>query len=214
MYADLCLCEYTNHGHCGELAANNSQPEADVDNDKTLAHLANTALVQATCGADVIAPSGMMDGQVGAIRSSLDSGGYPQVAIMSYSIKYASSFYSPFREAGGGEMKFGNRCGYQMDYRRTREWNAQLEANLVEGADIVMVKPATAYLDIVRQVRDNCSVPVVAYHVSGEYAMLCASSERGWIDLKPSVLEVTYAIKRAGADLIVTYFAPQLLDWL
>ena len=212
LYADLCLCEYTDHGHCGALC--DDDQAGVVDNDKTLSLLADVARVQAQCGADVVAPSGMMDGQVGAIRAGLDGAGYQNVAIMSYSVKYASSFYGPFREAGGGGMKFGDRRGYQMDYRRTREWRTELETDLAQGADMVMVKPAGSYLDIVSQVRQSCSVPVATYHVSGEYAMLCAAADRGWLDLKESVLEVTHGMKRAGADLILTYFAPRLLDWL
>ena len=212
MYADLCLCEYTDHGHCGVLSG--SGPSASVDNDRTLEVLATLAQVLAASGADVVAPSGMMDGQVAAVRRGLDGGGYRDVAVMSYTVKYASSFYGPFREAGGGGMKSGDRCGYQMDFRRSQEWAVELEADLSQGTDMVMVKPAAAYLDIVRQVRDACSVPVGAYHVSGEYAMLCAAAERGWVDLKGAVLEVTHGMKRAGADLIVTYFAPRLVGWL
>ena len=212
MYADLCLCEYTDHGHCGALCADDGQWV--VDNDRTLALLAGTAQVLAQCGADVVAPSGMMDGQVAAVRTALDEQGSQHVAVMAYSVKYASSLYGPFREAGGGAMKFGDRRGYQMDYRRGREWRSELASDLAEGADMVMVKPAGAYLDIVRQVRDACSVPVGAYHVSGEYAMLCAAADRGWVDLKDAALEVTYGIKRAGADLILTYLAPRLLEWL
>jgi len=212
LYADLCLCEYTSHGHCGKLLADD--PRWVVDNDATLALISETACIQATYGADVVAPSGMMDGQVAAIRKALDTAGHLETAILAYSIKYASGFYGPFREAGGGGMKFADRCGYQMDYRRSREWRTELESDLQEGADMVMVKPAMAYLDIIQQVRQACSVPVAAYHVSGEYAMLHAASERGWLDLKASALEATYAMRRAGADLIVTYFAPQLLEWM
>ena len=217
-YADLCFCEYTDHGHCGVLehgeAGNSHGLVSDVDNDRTLSNLGKTAVAQARAGADVIAPSGMMDGQVGVIRSALDAAGFTHVAILSYSVKYASSLYGPFREAGEGGMKFGDRRGYQMDFRRSREWRSELEADLAEGADMVMVKPAMAYLDVIRQVRDACDVPVAAYHVSGEYAMLHAAAERGWLDLRAAALEHTYAMRRAGADLIITYFAPQLLDWL
>lgn len=212
MYADLCLCEYTDHGHCGALCEDD--PGWVVDNDRTLTLLAQTAKTLAQCGADVVAPSGMMDGQVAAVRAALDEQGDQHVAVMAYSVKYASSLYGPFREAGGGAMQFGDRRGYQMDYRRGREWRSELSGDLAEGADMVMVKPAGAYLDIVRQVRDACSVPVGAYHVSGEYAMLCAAAERGWVNLKDVALEVTYGIKRAGADLILTYLAPRLLEWL
>ncbi len=170
LYADLCFCEYTEHGHCGVLAA--ADPHGIVDNDATLEMLGHTACAQARAGADVVAPSGMMDGQVGAIRASLDGGGYPNTAILAYSIKYASSFYGPFRDAGEGAMKFGDRRGYQMDYRRSREWRIELQADLDQGADMVMIKPAMAYLDIIHQVRQACDVPVAAYQVSGEYAML------------------------------------------
>ena len=212
MYADLCFCEYTDHGHCGQL--DSGDPHAVVDNDATLALLGRTAVAQAEAGADVVAPSGMMDGQVGAIRKALDEAVHHKTAILAYSIKYASNLYGPFRDAGEGAMQFGDRQGYQMDYRRSREWRSELEADLAEGADMVMVKPAATYLDIVHQVRQSCSVPVAAYHVSGEYAMLHAAAQRGWLDLQAAVMETTCAIKRAGADLIVTYFAPRLLDSL
>ena len=212
MWADLCFCEYTDHGHCGALHADDDK--WIVDNDRTLAMLGEAAVAQASSGADIVAPSGMMDGQVGAIRAALDAAGFERTVICSYSVKYASNFYGPFREAGEGGMAFGDRRGYQMDYRRSREWRTELDADLAQGADLVMVKPAAAYLDIVRQVRDACRAPVVAYHVSGEYAMLHAAAERGWLDLPAAALETTYAIKRAGADLILTYFAPKLIDWL
>ena len=212
LYADLCLCEYTDHGHCGVLIPGDQR--SIVDNDATLRQIARTAVAQARAGADVVAPSGMMDGQVGAIRAALDEAGFINTAILAYSVKYASNFYGPFREAGEGGMTFGDRRGYQMDYRRGREWQVELAADLAQGADMVMVKPAVAYLDIVHQVRQACSVPVAAYHVSGEYAMLHAAAARGWLDLKQTALETTYAIKRAGADLIITYFAPKFLEWL
>ena len=212
LYADLCFCEYTSHGHCGVL--HESDPRWIVDNDRTLEMLARAAVAQARAGADVVAPSGMMDGQVAAIRRGLDDAGFIQTAILAYSVKYASSLYGPFREAGEGGMAFGDRRGYQMDYRRSREWRTELEADLAEGADMVMVKPAATYLDIVHQVRQACSVPVAAYHVSGEYAMLCAAAERGWLDFRDAALETTYAIKRAGADLVITYFADKMLEWL
>ncbi len=216
MYADLCFCEYTDHGHCGILESQSHNPHAEptVDNDATLAMLGRTAVAQAEAGADVVAPSGMMDGQVGAIRKALDDAGHSQVAILSYSIKYASNLYGPFREAGEGGMAFGDRRGYQMDFRRSREWRSELDADIAEGADMVMVKPAAAYLDIIHQVRDACALPVVAYHVSGEYSMLCAAAERGWLDLPAAAMEITYALRRAGADLVVTYFAPRLLEWM
>ncbi|MFP4145370.1 MAG: porphobilinogen synthase [Phycisphaeraceae bacterium] len=213
LYADLCFCEYTAHGHCGVLLSDRGDP-AVVDNDATLEQLGKAAVAQAEAGADVVAPSGMMDGQVRAIRAGLDDAGFQHTPILSYSVKYASDLYGPFREAGEGGMSFGDRRGYQMDYRRSREWRTELDADLAEGADIVMVKPAAAYLDIIRQVRDACAVPVAAYHVSGEYAMLHAAADRGWLDLRAAATETTWAIRRAGADLIVTYFAPDLVDWL
>ena len=209
---DLCFCEYTDHGHCGVLC--DPDPGWVVDNDRTLATLAEAAAVQAGCGADVIAPSGMMDGQVAAVRRALDAGGYGHVAVMSYAVKYASNLYGPFREAGGTRIASGDRRGYQMDYRRTREWRIELDADVREGADIVMVKPATTYLDILAAVRSHTALPVAAYHVSGEYAMIHAAADRGWVDLASAAVETTYAIKRAGADLIVTYFAPRLAQWL
>lgn len=212
MYADLCFCEYTDHGHCGTIDPHDH--EGIVDNDQTLENLGIAAVAQAKAGADVVAPSGMMDGQVGAIRNALDGSGFTQTAILAYSVKYASGFYGPFREAGEGGMKFGDRKGYQMDFRRSREWRTELMADLKQGADMVMVKPAVAYLDIIHQVRQACDVPVAAYHVSGEYAMLHAAAQRGWVDLKSAALETTIAIRRAGADLILTYFAPQLLEWI
>jgi porphobilinogen synthase len=219
MMADTCLCEYTDHGHCGPLASpapiekrQSKMPE--VDNDATLTILAATAVAQAKAGADVVAPSGMMDGQVGAIRAALDGAGFLDTAILSYSVKFASHFYGPFRDAGQGHLQCGDRRGYQMDFRRSREWRTELEQDLRQGADVVMVKPAAHYLDIVRLVRDACSVPVAAYHVSGEYAMLQAAAERGWIDLRSAALETTYAIRRAGADWVLTYFAEALLEWM
>ena len=214
MIADLCFCEYTDHGHCGVLAPEDQPLAGTVDNDETLKNLAAAAAAQARAGAQIIAPSGMMDGQVRAIRQALDNAGFQHVSILSYSVKYASSFYGPFRDAGGGAMKFGDRRAYQMDFRRSREWRRELETDLAEGADMVMVKPAVAYLDILHQMRSVCDVPIAAYHVSGEYAMLHAAAEKGWVDLKAAAIETTLAIRRAGADLIVTYFAPDLLAWL
>ncbi len=219
MHADLCFCEYTDHGHCGVLLDGAASGGAGgtgavVDNDRTLQNLGKTAVAQANAGADVVAPSGMMDGMVQAIRSALDEAGHHQTAVLSYAVKYASNFYGPFRDAGEGGMSFGDRKGYQMDFRRSREWRSELLADLEQGADMVMVKPAAAYLDIIKGVRESCDVPVAAYHVSGEYAMLHAAAEKGYLDLKQAALETTYAIRRAGADQIVTYFAPQLLKWL
>lgn len=213
LIADLCFCEYTDHGHCGVLC---DDPELTVDNDATLDLLGAQAVALAAAGVDIVAPSGMMDGQVGAIRQALDAGGHGGVRIMSYTVKYASALYGPFREAGQGAPRFGDRRGYQMDHRRDDEWAVELDLDLAEGADYVMVKPALAYLDIVRRMRDRtpAGVPVVAYHVSGEYSMLHAAAERGWVDLEAVAIEHTTAIRRAGADLVITYFAPKLLDWL
>lgn len=211
LYADLCLCEYTSHGHCGVL---DQDPAVTVSNDATLEPLGRQALLLAESGADVVAPSGMMDGQVRAIRRALDGAGRVNTAIMSYSVKFASSLYGPFREAGEGAPTFGDRRGYQMDYRRRREWALELKLDLAEGADMVMVKPAATYLDVIQRVREACDVPVVAYHVSGEYAMLHAAAEKGWLDLKSTALETTTAIHRAGADLVISYFARDLVDWL
>ncbi len=212
MHADLCLCEYTDHGHCGILIKDDAL--LVVDNDQTLEQLSRTSLALAEAGADIIAPSGMMDGMVGAIRGGLDGGGYSDLSIFSYAIKYASHFYGPFRDAGQGCMSFGDRKGYQMDFRRAREWQTELQQDLAQGADMVMVKPAMAYLDIIQSVRQHCDLPVGAYHVSGEYSMLHAGAQAGLFELRDAVLESMYAIKRAGADLIITYFAPGLLDWL
>jgi porphobilinogen synthase len=214
LYADLCFCEYTDHGHCGPLSQVAHASHADVDNDRTLELLRTTAVAQAHAGADFVAPSGMMDGCVGAVRSALDEAGLYERGILAYSVKYASNFYGPFRDAGQGGMKFGDRKGYQMDYRRSREWQTEVLADVHQGADIVMVKPALAYLDVIHQVRQSVSVPVAAYHVSGEFAMLHAAAHRGWVDLKQGALEATTAIRRAGADLILSYFTPDLARWL
>jgi len=213
LIADLCFCEYTDHGHCGVL---HDDPDITVDNDATLELLGRQAIVLANNGADIVAPSGMMDGQVGAIRAALNDKGHTATKIMSYTVKYASHLYGPFRDAGEGAPRFGDRRGYQMDYRRGDEWRTELKLDLAEGADGVMVKPALAYLDIIRQMRDAApaEVPVAAYHVSGEYSMLHAAAARGWVDLRDVAIEHTTAIRRAGADLIVTYFAPRLVDWL
>jgi porphobilinogen synthase len=199
--ADLCVDEYTSHGHCGVLDA-----DGGVDNDATLEVYAKAAVAQARAGAHVVAPSGMMDGQVGAIRAALDRDGHPDVAILAYSAKYASGLYGPFREAvdvtivGGGDRK-----GYQQDWRNAREALVEVEADLAQGADIVMVKPALAYLDVIRAVRERVDVPVAAYHVSGEYSMIKAAAANGWIDHDTVALEHLTAIKRAGADIILTY---------
>ena len=201
MIADVCLCEYTDHGHCGVLT------EDGVDNDRTVELLARTSVVYADAGVDVVAPSDMMDGRVGAIRRALDRAGHPGVPIMAYAAKYASGFYGPFREAAGSAPRFGDRRGYQMDPPNVREALREIALDLEEGADVVMVKPALAYLDVLRAARDRFDAPLAAYNVSGEYAMIKAAAERGWIDEVRIRDEVLVAIKRAGADLILTYFA-------
>ena len=198
---DVCMCEYTDHGHCGLLHG-----EA-VDNDSTLELLAREAVMHAEAGADMVAPSDMMDGRVGAIRAALDEAGYSHVPIMSYAVKYSSAFYGPFREAAESTPAFGDRRAYQMDPANTDEALREAGQDLAEGADILMVKPAGAYLDIIRRVKDVTGMPVAAYQVSGEYAMLHAAAERGWIDLERAMLESLVAIRRAGADIILTYFA-------
>ncbi|HKQ52706.1 MAG TPA: porphobilinogen synthase [Pyrinomonadaceae bacterium] len=201
--ADTCLCEYTSHGHCGVIR------KGEVLNDETLELLARTAVSQAEAGADIVAPSAMMDGQVGAIREGLDGAGLESVSIMSYAVKYASAFYGPFREAADSAPAFGDRRAYQMDAGNAREAMREAELDYTEGADILMVKPATAYLDILKQVRDRFDLPTAAYHVSGEYAMIKAAAQRGWIDERRVMLETLTCIKRAGADLIVTYYAQE-----
>jgi len=205
---DVCLCEYTDHGHCGLLR------EGRVDNDATLPHLAAQALSHARAGADLVAPSDMMDGRVGAIRDLLDREGFQETAIMAYSVKYASAFYGPFREAAGSAPASGDRRGYQMDPARRREARLEMDLDLAEGADIVMVKPAGLCLDILRETRDRLDIPLAAYQVSGEYAMLMAAAQAGLLDLPAAALEALTAIKRAGADLIITYLAPQAARWL
>lgn len=198
---DTCLCEYTSHGHCGVVRNN------EVLNDESLALLARTALSQAESGADIVAPSAMMDGQVGAIREALDDAGYERVAIMSYAVKFASAFYGPFREAAGSTPAFGDRRAYQMDSANAREAMREAELDYAEGADILMVKPATVYLDILKLVRDRFDLPLAAYHVSGEYAMIKAAAQNGWIDEQRVMMETLTSIKRAGADIIITYYA-------
>jgi porphobilinogen synthase len=204
--ADLCNCEYTDHGHCGILDAS-----GDVDNDRTLEILAKTALTYAQAGVDVVAPSDMMDGRVAAIRTALDGAGYTKTAIMSYAAKYASAFYGPFREAAESTPSFGDRRTYQMDPSNVREALKEVRLDVEEGADVVMVKPAMAYLDVVRAVRETTDLPVAVYHVSGEYSMIKAAAERGWIDEERAVDETLTAIARAGADVIITYFAKDYL---
>ncbi len=198
---DVCFCEYTDHGHCGVLHGH------DVDNDATLANLQKQAVVHARAGADMVAPSGMMDGMVGAIREALDAEGFTDVPIMSYAVKYASGFYGPFREAAESAPQFGDRSTYQMDPPNSREALREAQLDVEEGADILMVKPAMPYLDILYQVRQTFGLPTAAYQVSGEYAMLHAAAQNGWLDLDRVMMESLIAIKRAGADMILTYFA-------
>lgn len=205
---DVCMCEYTSHGHCGVICGNT------VDNDPTLELLAKVALSQAQAGADMVAPSDMMDGRVAAIRKMLDRYDFQRVSIMSYSVKYASAYYGPFREAADSTPQFGDRKTYQMDPANSREAMKEVKLDIAEGADIVMVKPALAYLDIIRQVKDSFDYPVAAYNVSGEYAMVKAAAEKGWIDEKRTVLETLLGMKRAGADIIITYHAMDAARWL
>ncbi|MHB1133999.1 MAG: porphobilinogen synthase [Chloroflexota bacterium] len=205
---DVCLCEYTSHGHCGVVR------DGEVLNDPTLELLARTAVSHAAAGADVIAPSDMMDGRVGAIRTALDAAGFNQVPIMAYSAKYASAFYGPFREAACSTPQFGDRRGYQMDPANAREALREVDLDVAEGADIVMVKPALAYLDIITRVRERCDLPLAAYSVSGEFAMVKAAARQGWIDERRVTLELLTAIKRAGADIIITYHAKDAVRWL
>jgi porphobilinogen synthase len=205
---DVCLCEYTSHGHCGVIR------DGDVDNDATLPLLARTALSHAQAGADIVAPSAMMDGQVAAIRQALDEGGCAHTPIMAYAAKYASAFYGPFREAAESTPQFGDRCGYQMDPPNAREALREIESDIAEGADIVMVKPALAYLDVIARARQRFDLPLAAYNVSGEYAMIKAAVANGWLDERRVVLEVLTAIKRAGADIVISYHAKDAARWL
>ena len=209
LMADNCLDEYTDHGHCGILTTS-----GEVDNDATLERYASIAVAQAEAGVDVVAPSGMMDGQVAAIRAALDGSGHPEVAILAYAAKYASSLYGPFRDAAECAPRFGDRRGYQMDPANAREALEEVAFDLAEGADMVMVKPALAYLDIIASVRSAFDVPVAAYHVSGEYAMVQAGAQAGWIDGDAVAHEHVLSIRRAGADMVLTYFARQLAERL
>lgn len=206
--ADICLCEYTDHGHCGVVRGQK------ICNDETLLLLSKAALSCARAGADVVAPSDMMDGRVGHMRRTLDEAGYENTLIMAYSVKYASAFYGPFREAADSAPAFGDRRSYQMDYRNRREALIETELDINEGADIIMVKPALAYLDMVRMIRDRFDLPLCTYSVSGEYAMMKAAAANGWIDEKQVVMESMTAMKRAGAGMIITYYAPDIADWL
>jgi len=205
---DVCLCQYTSHGHCGALCGNY------VDNDATLKLLQKVAVSQAESGADIVAPSDMMDGRVAAIRDALDENNFSNVAIMSYTVKYASAFYGPFRSAADSTPQFGDRKQYQMDFANSREAMKEVDLDIEEGADIIMVKPALAYLDIVSKVREKINLPVATYNVSGEYSMVKAAAFKGWIDEKKIVLESLTAMKRAGADIIITYHALDAANWL
>jgi porphobilinogen synthase len=211
---DVCFCEYTSHGHCGVVNENSGKP--DVDNDATLALLAKQAVSHAQAGADLVAPSGMMDGMISAIRGGLDSAGYTHLPILSYAVKYASAFYGPFREAVESAPQFGDRRSYQMDFTAAAEQALrECQLDLQEGADMLMVKPALAYLDIIRLVSDHFpGVPLAAYNVSGEFAMIKAAAEKGWIDEQAIVLEALTAMKRAGASILLTYFAKDVANWL
>jgi porphobilinogen synthase len=203
LVTDVCMCEYTDHGHCGVIK------EGDVDNDATLDLLARTSLSHAKAGADMVAPSDMMDGRVGAIRDSLDENGFSHIPIMAYAAKYASSFYGPFRDAAHSTPQFGDRRSYQLDPANSREAIREIGLDVEEGADIIMVKPALAYLDVIRQAREEFDLPLAAYNVSGEYSMIKAAAEKGWLDGQRVMLEVLTSIKRAGADIIITYFAKE-----
>ncbi len=205
---DVCLCEYTTHGHCGVIV------NGEVDNDRTLPLLEKMALSHVEAGADIVAPSDMMDGRVRAIREALDEGGYKDAPILSYAAKYASAFYGPFREAAESAPQFGDRRSYQMDPANVREALREVATDIDEGADIVMVKPALSYLDVIRKVRDNFSVPLAAYNVSGEYSMVKAAAIEGWLDERRAVMEILTSIKRAGADIILTYHAKDAAKWL
>jgi porphobilinogen synthase len=207
---DVCLCEYTDHGHCGVVRGE----DKIIDNDATLELLSKMAGLFARAGADIIAPSDMMDGRVQKIRDELDAAGYKETPILSYAVKYASSFYAPFREAAESAPAFGDRCSYQMDPANIREAIREATLDIEEGADILMVKPALPYLDVIKTLREQFSVPIAGYQVSGEYSMIKAAAERGWLDEKKAVLESLTSIKRAGADFIITYFAKDAAKWL
>ena len=209
LIADICLCEYTSHGHCGIL-----NKDGAVMNDPTLTYLAKTALAAAKAGADIVAPSDMMDGRVGAIREMLDENGFEDTIIMAYSVKYASSYYGPFRDAADSAPAFGDRRSYQMDWRNKNEALLECDLDTEEGADILMVKPALSYLDIIKTVSENTVLPLCAYSVSGEYSMMKAAAINGWIDEKKLVMETMTAIKRAGAKIIITYYALDIARWL
>jgi porphobilinogen synthase len=208
LVTDVCLCEYTSHGHCGVIE------DGEVANDATLELLARTAVSHAEAGADVVAPSDMMDGRVAALRAGLDDAGFPETPIISYAAKYASAFYGPFREAAESTPAFGDRRGYQMDPANVREALRECELDVAEGADVLMVKPAMPNLDVIRAARERFDLPLAAYNVSGEYAMVKAAAERGWLDERQAALESLTAVKRAGADFVVSYWAKELAAWL
>ncbi|MBL4933448.1 porphobilinogen synthase [Clostridium paridis] len=205
---DVCMCEYTSHGHCGIIR------NGDVENDETLEYLAKISLSHAKAGADMIAPSDMMDGRIAKIREALDKGGFKHIPIMAYSAKYCSAFYGPFREAANSAPEFGDRKTYQMDPGNLNEAIREIEQDIEEGADIVMVKPALSYLDVIRKARDTFNYPIAAYNVSGEYAMIKAAAKMGWLDEKRSALEMLLSMKRAGADIIITYYALEASKWI
>jgi porphobilinogen synthase len=212
LITDECFCEYTDHGHCGVLSDHGPGP--DVDNDRTLPHLVAQCVSHVRAGADVVAPSGMLDGMVGAIRAGLDAAGFERVPILSYAAKYASAFYGPFRDAAESPPQFGDRASYQMDPANAGEALREVELDLAEGADVVMVKPALSYLDVVRRVKDRFGVPLAAYNVSGEFAMVKAAAAHGWIDERKITMEILTSIRRAGADMILTYHALDAARWL
>ena len=208
VFTDVCMCQYTNHGHCGILR------DGHVENDETLKHLAEIAVSHAIAGADMVAPSAMIDGQVKTIRTALDDAGYKDVGILAYSAKHASSFFGPFREAAFSSPQFGDRRTYQMDYSNPDEALREVALDISEGADMIMVKPALAYLDVIHRVKKRFKMPTAAYNVSGEYAMVKAAAREGWLDEKSTILEILTAIKRAGADMIITYHAKEAAEWL
>jgi len=212
--ADTCLCEFTDHGHCGVVKKDVLSHQAYIDNDESLDFLVRTAVSQARAGADIIAPSNMMDGFVQAIRSGLDEAGFDRVPIMSYAVKYASAFYGPFREAARSAPQFGDRKTYQMDPANIREALREAESDVIEGADMLIVKPAMAYMDVIQTVRGNFDLPIVAYNVSGEYSMVKAAAKQGWVNEEAIVMEMMVGFKRAGADMIITYFAKDIAGWL
>ena len=208
LLTDVCLCEYTSHGHCGVVV------DGDVDNDRSLELLVRTAVSHAEAGADIVAPSDMMDGRVGAIREALDDHGFETTPILAYSAKYASAFYGPFREAADSAPSFGDRRGYQMDPANVREALRECEQDVAEGADVLMIKPALPYLDVIRAARERFDLPLAAYNVSGEYAMVKAAAAKGFLDERQAALESLTAIKRAGADFVVSYWTKELASWL